>query len=84
MMIVSLAKAKAKLRSYIKAALRPGCGAKNSGATAVLLAVADDDELDRFLLSHSSELRRILQKSEKTIRSWRELSHEDFRAEMAE
>src|SRR5262245_47397941 len=85
MKIVSLAKVKAKLSAYIEAARSgPIVITKNGSATAVLIAVADDDELERLLLAHSPKLRRILQKSEKSIRAGRGISHEDFWAEMAE
>jgi prevent-host-death family protein len=85
MKIASLAKVKAKLSAYIEAARSgPVVITKNGSATAVLLAVADDDELERLLLAHSPKLRRILQKSEKSIRAGRGISHEDFWAEMAE
>ncbi|MGH9939325.1 MAG: hypothetical protein ACREAM_24045, partial [Blastocatellia bacterium] len=57
---------------------------KNGSVAAVLLAVTDDDELERLLLTHSPKLRRVLQKSAKSIRAGRGITHEDFWAEMAE
>jgi prevent-host-death family protein len=85
MKIVSLAKVKARLSAYIEAARSgPIVITKNGSATAVLLAVDNDDELERLLLAHSPKLRRILQKSAKSIRSGRGIPHEDFWAEVAE
>ena len=85
MKIVSLAKVKARLSSYIEAARSgPVVITKNGSVTAVLLAVTDDDELERLLLAHSPKLRRILQKSAKSIRAGRGISHEDFWKEVAE
>jgi len=85
MKIVPLAKVKAKLSSYIEAARSgPVVITKNGNVAAVLLAVTDDDELERLLLAHSPKLRRILQKSAKSIRAGRGIPHEDFWAEMAE
>lgn len=85
MKIVSLAKVKARLSSYIEAARSgPVVITKNGSVAAVLLAVTDDDELERLLLAHSPKLRRILQKSAKSIRAGRGISHEDFWKEVAE
>jgi prevent-host-death family protein len=85
MKIVSLAKVKAKLSSYIEAARSgPVVITKNGSVAAVLLAVTDDDELERLLLAHSPKLRRILRKSAKSIRAGQGIPHEDFWAEMAE
>jgi hypothetical protein len=56
---------------------------KDDRVVAVLLAVTDDDELERLLLAHSPKLRRILQKSAKSIRAGRGISHEDFWSETA-
>ncbi len=85
MKIVSLAKVKAKLSSYIEAARSgPIVITKNGSAAAVLLAVTDDDELERLLLAHSPKLRRVLQKSAKSIRAGRGVPHEDFWAEMTD
>lgn len=85
MKIVPLTKVKARLSDYIEAARSgPVVIIKNGSAAAVLLAVTDDDELERLLLAHSLKLRRILQKSAKSIRAGRGISHEDFWAETAE
>ncbi|HEX5082449.1 MAG TPA: type II toxin-antitoxin system Phd/YefM family antitoxin [Blastocatellia bacterium] len=85
MKIASLAKVKAKLSAYIEAARSgPIVITKNGSAAAVLIAVDDDDELERLLLANSPKLRRILQKSAKSIRAGRGISHEDFWAETAE
>ncbi len=85
MKIVSLAKVKARLSSYIEAARSgPVVITKNGSVAAVLLAVTDDDELERLLLAHSPKLRRILRKSAKSIRAGRGISHEEFWAGVAE
>ena len=85
MKIVSLAKVKAKLSSYIDAARSgPVVITKNGSVAAVLLAVTDDDELERLLLAHSPKLQRILQKSAKSIRAGRGIPHEDFWVEMGD
>jgi prevent-host-death family protein len=85
MKIASLAKVKAKLSAYIEAARSgPVVITKNGSAAAVLIAVDDDDELERLLLANSPKLRRILQKSSKSIRAGRGISHEEFWAETAE
>lgn len=85
MKIVPLTKVKARLSDYIEAARSgPVVITKNGSGAAVLLAVTDDDELERLLLAHSPKLRRILQKSAKSVRAGRGISHEDFWAETVE
>lgn len=85
MKIVSLAKVKARLSSYIEAARSgPVVITKNGSVAAVLLAVTDDDELERLLLAHSPKLQRILKKSAKSIREGKGIPHEDFWAEVTD
>ena len=85
MKTVSIAEAKARLSSYIEAARSgPVVITKDGRAAAVLLAVTDDDELERLLLAHSPKLRRIVQKSAKSIRAGQGISHDDFWKAVAE
>jgi len=85
MKIVPLAEVKASLSNFVEAARSgPVVITKNGRAAAILLAVTDDDELERLLLAHSPKLRRILKKSAKSIRAGHGISHEDFWSEMAE
>ncbi len=55
---------------------------KNGRAVAVLLCVADDDELERLLLAHSPRLRQILEASERDIRETGGIGHKDFWAQI--
>ncbi|MGH9837393.1 MAG: type II toxin-antitoxin system Phd/YefM family antitoxin [Blastocatellia bacterium] len=79
MKIVPLAEVKANLSNFVEVARSgPIVITKNGRAAAVLLAVTDDDELERLLLAHSQKLKRILRKSAKSIRAGQGISHEEF------
>ena len=74
---------KASLSNFVEAARSgPVVITKNGRAAAVLLAVTDDDELERLLLAHSPKLKRIIRKSAKSIRAGQGISHEEFWAEL--
>ena len=49
---------------------------------AVLLAVADDDELERLILAHSPKFQRILDKSRRQIAETGGIPHDDFWGEV--
>jgi len=85
MKIVPLAEVKASLSNFVEIARSgPVVITKNGRAAAVLLAVTDEDELERLLLAHSPKMKRILRKSAKSIRAGRGISHEDFWAEVGD
>src|SRR5262245_24401366 len=72
MKIVPLAEVKANLSNFVEIARSgPVVITKNGRAAAVLLAVTDEDELERLLLAHSPKMKRILRKSAKSIRAGR-------------
>ena len=79
MKVASVANIKAKLSEYVNAAAKgPVVVTKNGKAVAVMLGVADDEELERLLLAHSRKLRTILDAAERRIREGAGLSHDDF------
>ena len=51
---------------------------KNGRPVAVLVAVSDDEELERLLLAHSPKLRRLLDAAEQRIAEGGEIKHDDF------
>lgn len=86
MKIASIADVKARLSAFLKESERgPVVVTRNGKAVAVLLAVADDDELERLILAHSPKFQAILDKSRRQIddsggiphdRFWREVGAE--------
>ena len=61
MKIASVADVKAKLSAYLKQSEEgPVIVTRNGKAVTVLLAVTDDDELERLVLAHSPRFQAIL------------------------
>lgn len=84
MKIASVADVKAKLSGYIEASKAgPIVVTKNGKPVALLLSMADEDEIERMLMAYSPKLRRVLQAAEKQIRQGRGISHEEFWKEFA-
>ena len=55
---------------------------RNGKAVAVLLAVADDDELERLVLAHSPKFQELLNKSRRQIEATGGIPHAQFWQEM--
>jgi PHD/YefM family antitoxin component YafN of YafNO toxin-antitoxin module len=51
---------------------------KKGKAVAVLLSVADDDEVERLILAHSPKFQKILNRGKQQIRETGGIRHEDF------
>lgn len=84
MRIASLAHVKARFSEYVNASAgEPVVVTRRGRPAAVLLAVADEDELEDLLLAHSRKLRRILDRSRRQIRAGRGIPHDRFWAEVA-
>jgi prevent-host-death family protein len=62
---------KAKLGAYLDKCETKGpvVITRNGKAVAVLVAPADDDDLERLLLSRSAQFQAILKKSRKSMRA---------------
>ena len=58
--------------------------AHNSEAVAVLLAPADDDDLEGLMLARSPRFQSLLARSRKSIKQGKGLSQEDFWKAVAE
>src|SRR5439155_15661495 len=84
MKIASVANVKARLSAYLKESENgPVVVTRNGKAVAVLLAVTDDDELERLLLAHSPKFQALLDKSRRQIDETGGIPHEQFWKEVA-
>jgi prevent-host-death family protein len=67
------------LSGYIKASeTGPIVVTKNGKPVALLLAVHDEDEIERMVLAYSPKFQSIVQTAEKQIRAGKGIQHEDF------
>jgi len=80
MRIASLADVKARLSAYVEQCERDGpvVITRNGKAVAVLLAPADDDDLEGLLLARSPRFRALLGESRRSVKAGKGLSREDF------
>ncbi len=79
MKIASVADVKARLSAYIRASEEgPVVITRNGKPAAVLLAVADEDELERLILAYTPRFRTLLEASRAQIKRGERLSHEAF------
>lgn len=85
MKIASVAEIKAQFSAYLKESEQGlVIVTRNGKAVAALLAVRDDEELERLVLAHSPRLRVLLETARQQIREGEGISHEDFWLEMDE
>ncbi len=79
MKIASVADVKARWSAYLKETQKgPVIVTRNGKAVAVLLAVTDEDELERLVLAHSTRFRAILEKSRRQIDETGGIPHDVF------
>src|SRR5436305_8364824 len=79
MKIASVADVKARLSAYLKETQQgPVVVTRNGKPVAVLLAVTDDDELERLVLAHSPKFQALLDKSRRQIEETGGIPHEQF------
>src|ERR1700693_2416212 len=79
MKIGSVADVKARLSAYLKESQDgPVIITRNGKAVAVLLAVTDEDELERLVLAHSPKFQAILEKSRRQIEETGGIPHDQF------
>lgn len=79
MRIASVAEIKARFSAYVKESERgPVVVTRNGRPVAVLLAMEDEDELERLLLAHSPRLRAILDASRAQVAEGRGLGHDEL------
>ncbi len=83
MKIASVAEVKAQFSSFLRASeAGPVVVTRNGRPVAVIVAVQDEDEIERLLMAYSPRLQAILEESRKQIREGDVLSHEEFWAEV--
>jgi prevent-host-death family protein len=79
MKIASVADVKARLSAYLKESQEgPVIVTRNGKAVAVLLAVTDDDELERLVLAYSPKFQTLLDKSRRQIEETGGIPHDVF------
>ena len=79
MKIASVADVKARLSAYLKDSQEgPVVVTRNGKAVAVLVAVTDDDELERLVLAHSPKFQALLERSRHQIEQTGGIPHEVF------
>jgi prevent-host-death family protein len=79
MRIASIADVKARLSAYVKESESgPVIVTRNGKAVAVLLAITDDDELERLVLAHSPKFRALVDQSRRQIEATGGIPHEQF------
>jgi prevent-host-death family protein len=79
MKIASVADVKARLSAYLNESREgPVIVTRNGKAVAVLLSVADDDELERLVLAHSPKFHALLDKSKRQILKTGGIPHDVF------
>ncbi|MGA2034847.1 MAG: type II toxin-antitoxin system Phd/YefM family antitoxin [Thermoguttaceae bacterium] len=79
MKIVSVAEVKAHFSAYLKESREgPVIVTRNGKAVAVVLAVTDEDELERLVLAHSPKFQAMLDKSRRQIEESGGISHDVF------
>ncbi len=79
MKIAPIAEVKAQFSSFVKAAEEaPVIVTKNGKPVAVLLAISDEDEIERLILAYSKKFRSLLEAAERRIQETGGVRHEDF------
>jgi len=79
MKIASVADVKARLSAFLNESQNgPVIVTRNGKAVAVLLAVTDEDELERLVLAHSPKFQALLDKSRRQIEETGGIPHDDF------
>ena len=79
MKTASVAAVKAHLSDYLKESQQgPIIVTRNGKPVAALVAVADDDELDRLMLAHSPKFRAIMEESRRQIKMTGGIPHDQF------
>lgn len=79
MKIASVADVKARFSAYLKASEQgPIVVTRHGKAVAVLLAVTDEDELERLMMAHSPRLQAILEAARQRIRAGAGIPEEEF------
>jgi prevent-host-death family protein len=83
MRIASVADVKAQFSAYVKASEQgPVVVTRNGKPAAVILAVSDEEELERLMMAHSPRLRAILEAARQRIQAGAGIGDEKFRKDL--
>ncbi|HLB11928.1 MAG TPA: type II toxin-antitoxin system Phd/YefM family antitoxin [Dehalococcoidia bacterium] len=83
MKIAPVAEIKARFSAYLKASEEgPVIVTKNGKPVAVLLAMGDEDELERLILAYSPKFQDLLRTAEKQVQEGLGIPHDKFWREM--
>lgn len=83
MRIASVANIKARCSAYLRAATRSPIVVTRSGKpVGVLLAIDDEEELERLVLAYSPRLETILDAARQRVRAGGGVRHEDLWREL--
>jgi prevent-host-death family protein len=76
---VSVADVKARFSAYLKESQEePVIVTRNGRPVALLLAVTDEDELERLMLAHSPKFQAIVEKSRRQVEETGGIPHDVF------
>jgi prevent-host-death family protein len=79
MKIAPVAEVKARLSGFIEQCKRgPVVVTENGRRVAVLVAVEDEDELERLVLAHTPRFRSLLERAERRIKATGGVRHKEF------
>jgi prevent-host-death family protein len=79
MRIVSVADIKARFSAYLKESeAGPIVITRNGKPAAMLLAVTDEEEIERLILAYSPKFQGLLQAARKEIRETGGMGHDEF------
>jgi prevent-host-death family protein len=85
MKIAPVADIKARLSSYLEQVENaPVIITKNGRPVAALVAITDDDELERLVMAHTPRLRQLLNEAAKRIERNGGIPHDEFWQQVAE
>ena len=83
MKIASLAEIKTHFSAYVKASEQgPVVVTRNGKPVAVLLAVTNEEDLERLMMAHSPRLKAILDAARQRIAAGEGIPEEDFWAQV--
>jgi prevent-host-death family protein len=79
MRIAPVVEIKAKFSAYLEESKNgPIVVTKNGKPVAVLLAIGDEEELERLILAHSPKFQAIMARGKEEIRRGEGIEHEEF------
>ena len=79
MKIAPVAEVKARFSRYLEESEQgPIVVTKNGRPVAAIVAVTEEDELERLILAHTPKFRRLLEAAERRIKKTGGINHKEF------